>query len=386
MLFQAISKKATRFAIGLTCGSSARGVDAALVRIKGSGPGLHMKLMKTRHFPYSSGLRTRLIVAKKDVREVCLLNFELGEFLADAAQEMVRLAQSEMCEVDFVASTGFTVAHYPPRGYDQATGTFQVGESAVIAERTGLPVASDFRARDMAAGGQGGPISTYSDFVLFAREDRIMARLHLGGISTLSVIPPSFDELVAFDAGPGTIVIDGAIRHITSGNQEIDDDGEAAAKGVVIDEFLEFLLDHPYFAKVPPKTTGRDEFGPEVYLRDALAGRKDHSMEDLVATVTSAVSYCIVRAYNRFVKPQYKISRLILSGGGVNNKALVQRVKSGLGDVTVRTSDEYGLPHDAIDAVSAAILGNELFCGKASNVPHATGAQEPVVLGRITPA
>lgn len=386
MLFQAISKKATRFAIGLTCGSSARGVDAALVRIKGSGPGLHMKLMKTRHFPYSSGLRTRLIVAKKDVREVCLLNFELGEFLADAAQEMVRLAQSEMCEVDFVASTGFTVAHYPPRGYDQAIGTFQVGESAVIAERTGLPVASDFRARDMAAGGQGGPISTYSDFVLFAREDRIMARLHLGGISTLSVIPPSFDELVAFDAGPGTIVIDGAIRHITSGNQEIDDDGEAAAKGVVIDEFLEFLLDHPYFAKVPPKTTGRDEFGPEVYLRDALAGRKDHSMEDLVATVTSAVSYCIVRAYNRFVKPQYKISRLILSGGGVNNKALVQRVKSGLGDVTVRTSDEYGLPHDAIDAVSAAILGNELFCGKASNVPHATGAQEPVVLGRITPA
>lgn len=386
MLFQAISKKATRFAVGLTCGSSARGVDAALVRIKGSGPGLHMKLMKTRHFPYSSGLRTRLIVAKKDVREVCLLNFELGEFLAEAAQEMVRLAQSEMCEVDFVASTGFTVAHYPPRGYDQAIGTLQVGESAVIAERTGLPVASDFRARDMAAGGQGGPITTYTDYVLFAREDRITAHLHLGGISTLSVIPPTFDELVAFDAGPGTIVIDGAVRHITSGNQEIDDDGEAAAKGVVVDEFLEFLLDHPYFAKVPPKTTGRDEFGPEVYLRDALAGRKDHSMEDLVATVTSAVSYCIVRAYNRFVKPQYKVSRLILSGGGVNNKALVQRVKSGLGDVTVRTSDEYGLPHDAIDAVSAAILGNELFCGKASNVPHATGAQEPVVLGRITPA
>lgn len=386
MLFQAISKKATRFAIGLTCGNAARGVDAALVRIKGSGPGLHMKLIKTRHFPYSSGLRTRLIVAKKDVREVCLLNFELGEFLADAALEMVRLAQSDMCEVDFVASTGFTAAHYPPRGYDQAIGTFQVGESAIIAERTGLPVASDFRARDMAAGGQGGPIFTYSDFVMFSREDRIMARLHLGGISTISVIPPKFEELVAFDAGPGTIVIDGAIRHITSGNQEIDENGEAAAKGVVIDEFLDFMLDHPYFAKVPPKTTGRDEFGPDVYLRDALAGRKDHSMEDLVATITSAVSYCIVRAYNRFVKPQYKISRLVLSGGGVNNKTLVQRIKSGLGDVTVRTSDEYGLPHDSINAVGAAILGNELFCGKPSNVPHATGAQSSVVLGRITPA
>jgi anhydro-N-acetylmuramic acid kinase len=386
MLFQAISKKATRFAIGLTCGTAARGVDAALVRIKGSGHGLHMKLIKTRHFPYASGLRTRLIVAKKDVREVCLLNFELGEFLAESALEMVRLAQSEMCEVDFVASTGFTVAHYPPRGYDQAIGTIEVGEPAIIAERTQLPVASDFRARDLAAGGQGGPIFTYADYVLFSREDRTMARLHLGGISTISVIPPNFDELVAFDAGPGTIAIDGTVRHITSGNQEIDEGGQTAAKGVVIDEFLEFLLDHPYFAKVPPKTTGRDEFGAEAYLRDALAGRKDHSLEDLVATVTSAVSYCIVRAYNRFVKPQHKISRLVLSGGGVNNKALVQRVKSGLSDLTIRTSDEYGLPHASLDAICAAILGNELFCGKASNVPPATGAQGPVVLGRITPA
>lgn len=386
MLFQAISRKATRFAIGLTCGTAARGVDAALVRIKGSGTGLHIKLIKSRHFPYPSGLRTRLIVAKKHVREVCLLNFELGEFLADATQEMVRLAQSEMCEVDFVASTGFTVAHFAPRGYDQAIGTLQVGEPAIIAERTELPVASDFRARDMAAGGQGGPIFTYSDYVLFSREDRTVARIHLGGISTISVISPNFDELVAFDAGPGTVVIDGTVRHITSGNQEIDEDGEAASKGVVIDEFLEFLLDHPYFAKVPPKTTGRDEFGPEVYLRDALVGRTEHSLNDLMATVTSAVSYCIVRAYNRFVKPQFKVSRVILSGGGVNNKALVQRVKSGLGDITVRTSDDYGLPHMSLDPIGAAVLGNELFCGNASNVPHATGAQQPVVLGRITPA
>jgi anhydro-N-acetylmuramic acid kinase len=200
------------------------------------------------------------------------------------------------------------------------------------------------------------------------------------------VLTPKLEDVVAFDAGPGTVAIDGAVRLLTGGNQEIDDKGAAAMKGVVIDEFLEYLLDHPYFAKVPPKCTSREEFGPEVYLRDALAGRKDRSIEDLLATVTSAVSYCIVRAFNRFVKPQFQVSRLILSGGGVVNQALLTRVKNGLSDITVRMSDEYGLPHDAVDAVGAAILGNETFCGTPCNAPHATGAKGPIVLGRITPA
>ncbi|GMU92542.1 MAG: anhydro-N-acetylmuramic acid kinase [Candidatus Hydrogenedentota bacterium] len=386
MLFEGIRKKPTRYAIGLTCGSSCRGVDAALVRIRGTGPNIHLKLLKSRHFPYASGMRTRLIVARKDTREVCLLNFELGEFLAEAVVEMQRAAHAEMCEVDFVASTGFTIAHHPPRGYDQDVGTFSVGEPAIIAERTQLPVASDFRPRDMAAGGQGGPITAYSDWVLFRREDRTVARIHLGGITNIALLAPKLDDVVAFDAGPGMIAIDGATRLLTGGSQEIDNKGEAATKGVVIDEFLDFLLDHPYFAKVPPKSTSRDEFGPEVYLRDALAGRKDHSFEDLMATVTSAVSYCIVRAYNRFVKPQFSISRVILSGGGVQNQALLQRIKNGLPDVTIRLSDEYGLPAQAVDAIGAAVLGNETFCGTPCNVPHATGAQHPVVLGKITPA
>ena len=386
MLFEGIRKKPTRYAIGLTCGNSCRGVDAALVRVKGTGADLAIKLIRFKHFPYSQGLRTRLVVARKDAREICLLNFELGEFLAEATADMQRIAHAEMCEVDFVASTGFSVAHNPPRGYDHSVGTMQVGEPAVIAERTNLPVVSDFRARDIAGGGQGGPISAYTDWTLFKREDRTVARVHLGGITSITVVTPKLEEVIAFDAGPGTVAIDGAARLLTGGNQELDNKGAAATKGVVIDEFLEYLLDHPYFAKVPPKCTSRDEFGPEVYLRDALAGRKDHSFEDLLATVTSAVSYCIVRAFNRFVKPQYQVSRLILSGGGVANQALLTRVKNGLSDMTIRMSDEYGLPHDAVDAIGAAILGNETFCGTPCNVPHATGANGPIVLGRITPA
>ncbi len=386
MLFEGIKKKPTRYAIGLTCGNSCRGVDAALVRIKGTGNDLAIKLIRFKHFPYVQGLRTRLIVARKDAREICLLNFELGEFLAEATVDMQRIAHTEMCEVDFVASTGFTITHNPPRGYDQSVGTLQVGEPAVIAERTNLPVVSDFRARDMAAGGQGGPISAYADWAVFKREDRTVARVHLGGITTISVLTPKLDDIVAFDAGPGTVAIDGAVRLLSGGTSEIDEKGAAASKGVVIDEFLDYLLDHPYFAKVPPKCTSREEFGPEVYLRDALAGRKDHSYEDLLATVTSAVSYCIVRAFNRFVKPQHNVSRVILSGGGVVNQALMTRIKNGLADTTVRMSEEYGLPHDAVDAIGATILGNETFCGTPCNVPHATGAKSAIVLGRITPA
>jgi anhydro-N-acetylmuramic acid kinase len=315
-----------------------------------------------------------------------LLNFELGEFLAEAAVEMSRLAQTDLSEVDFVASAGFTLSHNPPRSRDLAVGILQIGESAIIAERTKLPVVSDFSASDLAVGGQGGPLCAYPDWVLLAREDRTVARVHLGGITTISVIPPKFEDIVAFDAGPGMIALDGAIRQLSSGTQDFDQKGATASKGVVIDEFLEFLLDHPYFAKVPPKTTSREEFAPETYLRDAIVGRKDHSLDDLMATVTAAVSYCVVRAYNRFVKPQFSVSRLIVSGGGVRNQALLQRLKNGVPDAVIRSSDEYGLPADALDAVGVTILGNETLCGKPSNAPHATGARQPAVLGRITPA
>ncbi|MBM3289195.1 MAG: anhydro-N-acetylmuramic acid kinase, partial [Candidatus Hydrogenedentes bacterium] len=234
MLFEGIRKKPTRYVIGLSCGNSCRGVDAALVRLKGTGADLAIKLIRFKHYPYSQGLRTRLIVSRKDAREICLLNFELGEFLAEATADMQRIAHAEMCEVDFAALSGFSVAHNPPRGYDHAVGTMQVGECSVIAERTNLPVVSDFRARDIAGGGQGGPISAYPDWTLFRRPDRTIARVHLGGITTISVLTPKLEDVIAFDAGPGTVAIDGAVRLLTGGNQEVDEKGAAASKGVVI--------------------------------------------------------------------------------------------------------------------------------------------------------
>jgi anhydro-N-acetylmuramic acid kinase len=181
------------------------------------------------------------------------------------------------------------------------------------------------------------------------------------------------------------MIIDGAIRLLSRGTLEMDKDGETAARGVVIDEFLEYLLSHPFFDEAPPKSTGREEFGTEVYLRDALMARRDHSTEDLMATVTCAVAYSVVRAFNRFIKPRHEVTRFILSGGGAFNKTLVRRIKQGLPGMVVRTTDKYGIPNEALEAVAFAILGNETICGTPANVPQVTGARQPVLLGKITP-
>lgn len=375
-----------RYIVGLTAGHSCRGIDAVLIRVKGSGASLQVKVVKSKHFPHAPGLRTRLLVTRKDAHEVGLLNFLLGERLAEAASEMCRMAHAELLEVDAIASQGHTVAHLPPRGASIETGTLQVGEPAVIAERTNVCVMSGFAAGDMAAGGQGAPLSTFGNWSLFSREDRVVANLHLGGITSMTVAPPAMEEAIGFEVGPGNIALDGAIRILTGGTSEMDRAGEIASKGVVIDEFLDFLLDHAYFAKVPPKSVAQDEFCPELYLRDGLAGRKDHSISDLMATVTAAVSYSIVRAFNRFVKPRFNVSRVIVDGGGVANDALMKRIRSGMPDVTLRSSDEYKLPCAELDAIHVAILGNELICEQPANVPSATGANSPAIIGTITPA
>lgn len=385
MNIHALRHKEKRFVVGLMSGTSCDGIDAALVRIKGSGVDIHVKLLEFITLPYTPGLRTRLLAPKIDVHEICLLNFELGERMAEAVLDMQKVAEEKEYNLDFVASHGHTVAHHPPNRFNSSIGTLQIGESAVIAERTGLPVISDFRPRDMAAGGQGAPLVPYADWLMFRRPDRTVACLNIGGIANVTVVPPEFESIMAFDTGPGNMIIDGTISLLTRGSQQIDNKGKNAAKGIVIDEFLDYLLDHQFFGIVPPKSAGREQFGPEVYLRDALAARSGYSLEDIMATVTSAVAYSIVRAYNRFIKPHHDIDRLILSGGGTHNHTLIKKIKQGLPDVVIRKSEDYGIPDDAREAIAFAVLGNETICGTPANVIKATGARHPVVLGKITP-
>lgn len=385
MDLEALKQKPARFIIGLMSGTSCDGVDAALVRIKGTGDNLQLKFLRFLNIPYPPPFKNRLMAKHLSVHEVCLLNSEIGEKFAEAAAEMKQLAETDGIEVDLIASHGHTVAHMPPRE-GAAYGTLQIGEAAVISERTGLPVVSDFRPADMAAGGQGAPLVPYADWVLFGKYGRPVACLNLGGIANFTVVNADLAKVYAFDTGPANMAIDGVVRLLTRGERPYDKDGQAAAKGTVIDEFLEYLLSHPYFERQPPKSTGREEFGPEVYLRDALGSRKEHTYEDLVATVTAAVCSSIVRAFNWYIKTRSDIDRIIISGGGAYNETLVHWIQRALPDVVVRTSDRYGIPSNAREAVAFAILANETICGTPANVPSATGAAHPTILGKITPA
>ncbi len=386
MDLQAIREKKARFVIGLMSGTSCDGVDAVLVRIKGTGPGLAMKFIAHKSFPYETDLRNRLLAEQMLSREVCLLNFGLGEKLAEASQAMLDVADENDIEVDFISAHGHTVGHFPPTPMSAHHGTLQIGEAAVIAQRARKIVVSDFRVRDMAAGGQGAPLVPYADWLLFRREDTTTVCLNIGGIANITVVTPKFKDILAFDTGPGNIIIDGTVRILSRGARAFDENGEAAKRGKVIPEFLEYLLSDSYFSKEPPKSTGRERFGINAYLRDALASRKDHSYEDMVATVTEATVQSIVDAYNRYVAPEYDVSHMVVGGGGAMNSTIMLKLQEALPELKIYISDRIGISHNAREAIAFAILGNETICGTPANVPQATGASEAVVLGKITPA
>ncbi len=386
MNLEDLRQKETRFVIGLVSDAACEGVDAALVRVKGSGESLQVKFLAHELKRYSPGLRTRLSGARLGLRELALTHFDLGEALAGAAQAMLKEAERHGVTPEIVGSLGHTAVHLPRRGEDEP-GHLDLGESAIIAERTGLPVVDQFSTRDMAAGGQGAPIQAYAEWSLFRRTGRTSLMIHLGGLTHMTVVTPALDQVLSFHTGPGMAAIDGVVQLMTGGTHSGDPGGKLASKGVVIDELLDLLLAHPFINRVPPKSSGRNEFGPEAYLQTPIMERKDrmHSMEDFSATVSTAAAFSIMRAYTRFIKPRYAIDRVIFSGAGVAHAPLVESIKKGMPEMVFRTSQDYGLPAGAIGAVSAAILANEFVCGTPANAPSVTAARRPVILGKLTP-
>ncbi|MBI4559048.1 MAG: anhydro-N-acetylmuramic acid kinase [Candidatus Hydrogenedentes bacterium] len=379
-----IANRESRNAIGLMSGSSCDGVDAALVRLAGTGPTLTAELLCFETFPYPCDFRRRLLASEKDAREVCLLNVTLGTLFAQAAQAMKDCGVASGTRVDFIASHGHTVAHLPPRNNAATSATLQIGEPAIIAQTCGVPVVSDFRPADMAAGGQGAPLVPYADWVLFRRPDCTIACLNIGGIANVTVVTPQVHDVFAFDTGPGNMPIDGLVRRLTRGREQYDEAGALASKGKILEPLKAVLLDESYFRLAPPKSTGREEFG-ERYLESVLRLRHDFPVADLVATVTGAVGESITAAVRQFVLPRCPIEEVIVSGGGAHNVTLMRHLRAGLPEIPARTSDDYGIPVDAREALAFAILGNETLCGTPANVPSATGARRSVILGRITP-
>lgn len=384
-----VARKQARTIVGLMSGTSVDGVDAALCEVSGTGTTTKAKLIAYRTLPFPPDVRAKIHeVFNGNVRQVCEANFVLGEIFAQAVIEIAREAAVSLEEIDVVASSGQTVWHVD-RSQGGTPSTLQIGEASVIAERTGALVVCDFRTRDVAAGGAGAPLVPYVDFCLFARDGERRALQNIGGIANVTVVPPPDrpEDVLAFDTGPGNMIIDAVARALRQDEAAFDEDGKFSALGEVDEPLLARLLAHPYLELAPPKTTGREVFGAEL-SRALIAEYDPRRLIDLLATVTRFTAESIARAYRRWVLPRGQLTEAIVSGGGALNKTLLKTLGELLAPdgVPVRAWDEVpgiGFPGKAKEAVAFAILANETVQGRASNLPSATGAKRPAVLGKI---
>jgi anhydro-N-acetylmuramic acid kinase len=382
--------------IGLMSGTSADGIDAALVEITGEGRNTRVRLLHFVCVPHAPEMRAailRLCDPKAGaVADLCALNFALGERFAEAARAAADAAGVPLSEVDAVCSHGQTVWHQPTPlsvGGVEARGTLQIGEPAVIATRTGCKVIADFRAADVAAGGQGAPLVPYADWALLTSDTESRAVLNIGGIANVTHLPRNarMEDVIAFDTGPGNMVMDGMAFLLSVGQRTRDEGGAWAAKGTPNERVVSFLLEHPYFAAPPPKTTGREMFGADyVAAVRSFKGSGRNAGADLMATVTLLTAESIARAFRDFLGPRGGAETVIVGGGGIHNKMLMRMLAERLAPARLTTHAEFGIPDDAKEAVAFALLGYETLHGRPSNLPGATGAARAVILGSVTPA
>ena len=384
-LLEETAAKPGRLVVGLMTGTSADGIDAVLARIFGSGTATRFELLAHATSDIPPALREGLFdLFKPDatVDDLTGLNFELGETLAAAALEVIGKGGAAPEEVDLIGSHGQTVRHFPRDG---TPSTLQIGEPAVIAQRTGITTVADFRPADVALGGQGAPLVPLVDLLLFGHPGRGRLMLNIGGIANVTVLPPGAgpDEVAAFDLGPGNMLVDGAVSFLTGGGERFDRDGRRAASGTVDQDWLGRLLEHEFLHRPPPKSTGREEFGAEylfeVMTSSGLAG------DALIATLTAFTAGAVVQGIGRFALAGGGMEELWVSGGGVHNRCLMDQIARGLPELRVAPTDEIGVPADAKEALAFAVLANETLAGNSGNLPAATGAERAAVLGKICP-
>lgn len=376
--------------IGLMSGTSLDGIDAALVEVEGSRPeDIRLQVLHSLTVPYTDERRrmSHDAIVAGNAEGLCDLHAELGEWLAEAALAVCADAGIDVATVDAIGSHGQTVWHRPPAP-GRRGATLQLGDPATLAERTGRPVVSDFRTRDVAAGGQGAPLVPWTDQLLFALPDRTRALQNLGGIGNVTRVPPqgSPEPVWAFDTGPGNALIDAAVEIATGGRHRYDRDGRLAGRGRVDRALLGELLRHPYFSAAPPKSTGREEFGRPFVERlvEAVRPEGDQDWLDLVATLTELTARTVADAYHRWVIPR-GVDEVVLTGGGARNPVLAGRIRALLDPVPVLDGAVLDVDPDAKEAVAFAVLAWAHLRGIPANLPSATGAAGPRVLGSLTP-
>ncbi len=351
---------------GIMSGTSLDGIDVAVVDITGA----RIQTIAHKTTPWPKPVRARILAVSNAVchtADISRLNFELGELYAKAVLAM------KIEGIQLIGCHGQTIFH-------EGVNTLQIGEASVIAERTGIPVISDFRTRDIAAGGQGAPLVPFADYLLFRsrRIDRVA--LNIGGIANITILPAGAPgtAVTAFDTGPGNMVIDQLVERLTAGRQRFDRNGAIAAKGHLDRELLNRLLADRYFAKKPPKTAGREQYGA-VFVEQLLA--TGDSLEDLIATATVFTAATIAQAIQSFAPETQEV---IAAGGGVHNRRLMDQLSAFLPATRLTTTAEFGVDPDAKEAIAFAILAHRAFHRKPGNLPSATGARKPVILGKLT--
>jgi anhydro-N-acetylmuramic acid kinase len=391
--------KKSMIVAGVMSGTSADGINVALVRMNASSVPraarfqTKFELLGHAEYSYSRNVRAAVLAAmnasRASVADLARLNFLLGELYSDAVLATQRQFR---VKVDLVGCHGQTLYHQgePQRFLGRKiAATWQTGEAAIVAARVGAPVVSDFRPADMAAGGKGAPLVPFLDYLLF--RDSHIGRIvqNIGGIANLTAIPARSAprDVVAFDTGPGNMVID-AVTHKLFG-QPFDRGGRIAASGKVLDKIIRGILQHDFFRKMPPKTAGREEFGRE-FVRGFLRACGRNRKQDVVATATALTAQSIADAVRRHATHNSRRKRgfqeMILSGGGAKNTTLVTMLTAELAPLglQLRFSDEFGLPSAAKEAVAFAVMAHETWRQRPSNVPSATGAKHPAVLGKIS--
>ncbi len=395
--------------LGLISGTSADGIDVALVRIarrRAPTHGIHARLLDFHSFPYRAAVRAEVLRVANggatDAAGVSNLNFLLGELFARAALDACARFKVAPRRIALIGSHGQTIYHQGRRqpflGARQIASTLQIGEPAVIAERTGITTIGDFRTADMAAGGEGAPLVPFVDYLLYRDAHRSRIALNIGGIANLSVIRAAARpaDVIAFDTGPGNMIIDALVRHFTRGRHSFDRNAAMATRGVLLPQLLMQLLAHPYLHQPPPKTCGREQFG-DPFAREIIQWRRKNKSrpESLIHTATMLTPLSIIAALHRWVFPALRRSRegnaipsacdLILAGGGAHNPLIRAQLEAGLAAHGVRivTSADLGVPEDGKEAFAFAILAYETWHRRPSNLPSATGARHPAILGKI---
>lgn len=376
--------------IGLMSGTSMDAIDGCCVKLWHDEQGFHHEVLSTGSKPMPRNIRDRVMACINNkgpvLREICSLNMVIGQLFADVATMVMYDAGLRAENINGIGSHGQTVWHQPPLGEGLIGSTLQIGEPTVIAERLGVTTVGDFRVRDIAVGGQGAPLVCYADQLLFQDDVKNRCVQNIGGIANVTVLPSrkSSSEVIAFDTGPGNMLIDLAMRHFFE--RPYDEDGAIAASGTVNQTLFDQLISHEYLGWELPKTTGREMFGDD-FFKQLIERHPEISPQDWVSTLTAFTVQSIAGAYEKFVFPTYEVEEVIVGGGGVKNKHMMVELTSALKvlkpDICVVTHDDFDIDNQYKEALAFAILGWATLTGQAGNIPSCTGADRPAVLGKI---